>query len=311
MRCPYRLLELGCFPESYKIAFSWEVSGPEGVIEGPGWRLALPTISGVFARYVAPEPGDPAVLPVGDLRAATLLEHHATLMALWEHMLCPVANRICGSLSNHSKPYQLLMIRRTRLRIPRTLVTTCAASARAFYGEHDSRVIFKSISGHRSVVRLMRKGDLARLKHLRDCPAQFQEFVGGTNVRVHTVDGEVFATRVVSSAVDYRFAEQRGAAVLLEPTTVPPWVADACLDLARAMGLVIAGIDLKVTPDEEWFCFEVNPCPAFAYYEQRTGQPISAALVTALRNGPPQSEHTGLAAASALHSNCMNQEVMS
>jgi len=290
MRCPYRLLELGWFPERYVIRCTWDGSHPNGEIEGPDWRLALSEISGVFVRFSPPEPDAGAALPTGRLREAALIEHHAGLMALWENLSCPVANRVGGSLSNHSKPYQLLVIRRTRLRIPRTLVTSSPADARAFHDECGGRVIFKSLSGVRSVVRLMGTGDLDRLDVLRDCPAQFQEFVPGTNVRVHTVDGEVFATRIVSAAVDYRFAEREGAAAILEPTTVPAWVADACLDLARGMGLVIAGIDLKVTPEGEWYCFEVNPCPAFAYYERRTGQPISAGLVAALRDGDNRTE---------------------
>jgi hypothetical protein len=35
---------------------------------------------------------------------------------------------------------------------------------------------------------------------------------------------------------------------------------------------------LKVTPDDEVYCFEVNPSPAFSYYEGNTGQPISRAV---------------------------------
>ena len=42
------------------------------------------------------------------------------------------------------------------------------------------------------------------------------------------------------------------------------------------------GIDLKITPDDEVYCFEVNPSPAFSYYESNTGQPISAAIARAL-----------------------------
>jgi glutathione synthase/RimK-type ligase-like ATP-grasp enzyme len=297
MRCPYRLLELGWFPERYAIRCAWDGPNPTGEIEGPDWRLGLSEIEGVFVRFSAPEPDAGAAMPAGRLREAALVEHHASLMALWENLPCPVANRIAGSLSNHSKPYQLLLIRRTRLRIPRTLVTSSPADARAFHDECGGRVIFKSLSGVRSVVRLMGAGDFDRLDALRDCPAQFQEHVPGTDVRVHTVDGEVFATRIASAAVDYRFAEREGAAALLEPTTVPAWVAEACLALARAMGLVIAGIDLKETPEGDWYCFEVNPCPAFVYYERRTGQPISAALVAALRDGRSRTETASRAAA--------------
>ena len=39
-----------------------------------------------------------------------------------------------------------------------------------------------------------------------------------------------------------------------------------------------AGIDLKVTPENEVYCFEVNPSPAFSYYENNTGQPIAEGL---------------------------------
>ena len=137
----------------------------------------------------------------------------------------------------------------------------------------------------RSIVRRMEVRDLERLHHLRNGVAQFQAFVPGDNMRVHTVDDQLFATRIRTAAVDYRYARQQGASAELEATTLPAAVAAACHHLADTMGLIIAGIDLKQTPDDEWYCFEVNPAPAFAFYEQHTGQPISAALVEVLRNG--------------------------
>ena len=35
---------------------------------------------------------------------------------------------------------------------------------------------------------------------------------------------------------------------------------------------------LKLTPDQQVYCFEVNPSPAFSYYEAHTGQPIAQAI---------------------------------
>ncbi len=52
--------------------------------------------------------------------------------------------------------------------------------------------------------------------------------------------------------------------------------------LAAGMGLLVAGIDLRVTPDDQWFCFEVNPSPGFTFYEDATGQPIAAAIADLL-----------------------------
>jgi glutathione synthase/RimK-type ligase-like ATP-grasp enzyme len=51
------------------------------------------------------------------------------------------------------------------------------------------------------------------------------------------------------------------------------------------MRLPVAGIDLRRTPEGEWYCFEVNPSPAFTYYESRTGQPIGRAIAKLLAAG--------------------------
>jgi len=59
-------------------------------------------------------------------------------------------------------------------------------------------------------------------------------------------------------------------------------LADRCRAMAAGMHLAVAGIDLRRTPDERWICFEVNPSPAFSYYEQATGQPIAQAIAQLL-----------------------------
>jgi glutathione synthase/RimK-type ligase-like ATP-grasp enzyme len=51
-----------------------------------------------------------------------------------------------------------------------------------------------------------------------------------------------------------------------------------CVKLSAGLGLAFAGIDLKITPEHDVYCFEVNPSPAFSYYESQTGQPISRAV---------------------------------
>jgi glutathione synthase/RimK-type ligase-like ATP-grasp enzyme len=63
-------------------------------------------------------------------------------------------------------------------------------------------------------------------------------------------------------------------------------LTERCLRLSHSLGLEFAGIDLKVTPADEVYCFEVNPCPALSYYEANTGQPISAAVARHLASVP-------------------------
>jgi D-alanine-D-alanine ligase-like ATP-grasp enzyme len=56
---------------------------------------------------------------------------------------------------------------------------------------------------------------------------------------------------------------------------------------------MFSGIDLKITPEGEVFCFEVNPSPGFNFYEVGTGQPISVALADLLHEAPSGLGATG------------------
>jgi glutathione synthase/RimK-type ligase-like ATP-grasp enzyme len=274
---PYRLLDLARFPEDYRACWRWTDSGPEGWIAGTEWRLDLDAISSVYVRFLGPQ-DRPRLPGLGDADTAALrAEGDLSLMALLADLQCPVVNRVSGGLSNNSKPYQALVISRAGLRVPPTLVTSDSAAVRAFHAKHGE-VIYKSASGVRSIVRRLGPDQLARLDFLGHGPAQFQAFVPGRNVRVHTVGDQIFATRIESEAVDYRYAHLDGLTARLEPVDLPETLEAACLRLARTFDLLFAGIDLKETPESEFFCFEVNPSPGFLYYERHTGQPISTAL---------------------------------
>jgi len=203
---------------------------------------------------------------------------HDTLTRWLEIAPARVVNR-CGPMSsNGSKPYQIQLIRDQGFLVPETLVTNDPELVREFRSRHG-RIIYKSISSMRSIVQTMEDADEERLENLRWCPAQFQAFVPGTNIRVHIVGSEVYATAACTEATDYRYAAtQTGEAAELKEAELDPELAERCVRLAKTLGLEFAGIDLKVTPEYEVYCFEVNPCPAFSYYEGNAGQPISDGL---------------------------------
>lgn len=196
-----------------------------------------------------------------------------------------VINRRIASCTNASKPYQQRLIEACGFRVPRTLVTMRPEAARAFYADLQGRVIYKSISSERSVVQQMTRDDLDRLDALRACPVQLQELIPGIDVRVHTVEDRLFATEVQSDATDYRYAHREGARRTMRPVELPPAVAARCLRLATRLGLIVSGIDLRRMPDGEYCCFEVNPSPAFLWFEQWTGQRIGDAIVHLLSRG--------------------------
>ena len=133
----------------------------------------------------------------------------------------------------------------------------------------------------------LRAEHIERFADLSSCPTQFQQYIYGVDYRVHVVDDKVFACEVRCGADDYRYPgyntpEIRGC-------SLTPDLEKQCRRLAAAMDLPLAGIDLRCTPQGEWFCFEVNPSPAFTYYQQMTGQPIGQAVALLLANAAPES----------------------
>lgn len=278
----HRLLDLGVYPRGYRVRWRWTAAGPVGDIRTSAWSLDLAEIEGVFPRF----PGPDGRAPADDIQPAEAsalhAEHDLGIGALLDALPCVVVNRTGDGCSNHSKPLQALMLREEGFRVPETLVTDDPDAAREFVERHSGEVIFKSLSGIRSIVQKVEREHLERLPLLRHGPAQFQERVVGEDIRVHTVGSAHFATRIRSDVVDYRYARKLGGRAALEPTEIAPALAEACFRITRRLGLEMAGIDLKQTADGRTYCFEVNPAPAFLFYERGGGQPISSALADLL-----------------------------
>ncbi|MEH2071318.1 MAG: ATP-grasp domain-containing protein [Nostoc sp.] len=192
-----------------------------------------------------------------------------------------VINRPSAMAANGCKPYQLEQIRSLGFKVPETLVTTDPEAVRAFW-QHHGNVIYKSISGIRSQVSRLAAEHLKRLENVSWCPTQFQQYIAGRDYRVHVVGAEIFASEVISQADDYRYAAQEGESTEIRACHLPQEVEQQCRGLAKAINLPLCGIDLRRTPEGEWYCFEVNPSPGFTYYQQFTGQGISSAIANLL-----------------------------
>jgi hypothetical protein len=257
-----------------------------GTLRLDGRRVDLEDVEAVYTRVMdeqrLPElQGEPATSPAR--RRARAL--HQALSEWTEITPARVVNRARPQGSNVSKPYQAQLIRAQRFAVPETLITNDPELVREFLARHG-RVVYKSVGGTRSIVQLLRPADLERLDRIRWCPVQFQAYVAGTDVRAHVVGDEVFATAVHSTAVDYRYAMRQDLDVArLEAIELPGELARRCVELAAALELPFAGIDLRLAASGEATCFEVNPSPAYSYYELGSGQPISRALARYLLGG--------------------------
>ncbi len=191
-----------------------------------------------------------------------------------------VVNRPRDMVSNASKPFQSQIIKKYGFAIPRTLITNDVDAIKRFQGEVGT-VVYKSISGQRSIVQVLRDTDLERLNDVRLIPVQFQECVPGIDVRVHVIGETVFGSAILHDGVDYRDPERESRPYITE-IDVPDQLKARCRAMCRGLGLVFGGIDLRIAPKGEVYCFEVNPSPGYSYYQANTGQPIASALAAYL-----------------------------
>ncbi len=248
-----------------------------GVLEVRGARYLLDDVRAMYVRpYDLEElPHLAGADPDGpEWRHGSLLKE--MLWSFAEEVDGLVLNRPSAMHSNGSKPYQSRLIAQQGFEVPETLITNDVDVLRGFRAEYDA-VVYKSISGTRSIVGLLSNAHEPRMEDLRWCPTQFQARIEGIDHRIHVVGSRVFAVRFASEAVDYRYGESA-----MEACEIPDDIAERCVSLAGALGLPLAGVDLIRTPDDRWFCLEVNPSPAYAPYELVTGEPMSVEIAKLL-----------------------------
>lgn len=253
-----------------------------GTLRWDGNAVALEAVTAIYAR-----PYDVRRLPMlTEAGPLSPLSRHGMAvddgMQAWVEVTpALVVNRPSMMASNSSKPYQAELIRAAGLDPPDTLVTTDAKAAMAFHEYHGS-VIYKSTSGVRSIVSRLGPEHQDRFMDIGNCPTQFQQYIPGTDYRVHVVGDRVFAAQIVSDADDYRYAGRSGARTEIRACILEPDLRERCRRLAAELGLLFAGVDLRRSPEGRWYCFEVNPSPGFTFYQEATGQKIAESVASLL-----------------------------
>lgn len=268
------------------LGFDLEVSNNiDGNVYIKNKAYALSDISGVYLRPYRTIETDPKITIE---RATRIKEYRARV----EHVLSSwlevtdalVINKFSAMASNCSKPYQAALIRQSGFKTPKTIITTSVEKVKDFVSQYED-VIYKSISGVRSIVSRLTEKKLHQLGDVKWVPTQFQEQVKGTDYRVHVIGHKTICSKIETDADDYRYAGSTGHDIAIKACRLPLEVECNCIDLTRRLGLLVAGVDLRHTPEGEWYCFEVNPSPGFTYYQDHTGQDIANEICNLLTSG--------------------------
>jgi glutathione synthase/RimK-type ligase-like ATP-grasp enzyme len=266
------------FPASLKISLNPdEHAGSLGQLVDGSQTVPLSDIQSVYWRYHMG-------LKLPPLKEQFLLdmahrEIESTLGSLFRMLDCLWVNSPEAIAMHAYKTYQLQLMHQAGIRIPQTLISNDPDAVVAFYERLNGQVIFKPVRGGAHTETLKPEDlRLHRLKELAKAPVQFQELIEGVDVRVYLVKDELFAGEIRSKTLDFRADPQAE----IVPVNLPDSVAEDCRTLARVLGLVFTGIDVRRTPAGEFVFLEGNPCPMFMHFERQSGYPISDRLVDLL-----------------------------
>lgn len=240
-----------------------------------------------FRQYPQFQQGDNS----SQLAASAVQVHN--LMNTWsETTMAKVINKPSAEATNHSKVFQSRLIHSsTGLPVPDTLISNDWETIRRFALQHGT-LVYKSLSCIRSIAKQITYSELLE-RHDPIAPALFQQKITGTNVRVHVVGNETFTCGIQSDVLDYRYGPR-----VIHETKLPPEIHDKCIVLSQHLGLLLAGIDFIVTPDNKWYCLEANPNPGFSFYDTSKEKVIARAVADLLLSNKeipsPRSTRTAI-----------------
>jgi hypothetical protein len=198
-------------------------------------------------------------------------------------------NDIGADQSADFKPRQLAVLKSLNLPFPETLITNNPDDARDFFDRLNGDVIYKTFNQYGIVwvpTRRLMTEDLAQLEHLPCAPVIFQRHVAGVkDIRATVIGDDVFATEfAIESAgcVDHRLIIGKTGCA---PHRLPAQIEQDIMDFVRALKLEYAGVDLRLTHEGRYIFFELNTAGEFLYLQDRTGQPLAAAVASHLASG--------------------------
>lgn len=263
------------------------------ILTGPCGSLPLPDITAAYYR----RPGSFEAEGADPAAAYVVAEWSAILRSLWNALEGRWLNSPFSILRAEDKPRQLAAARRVGFAIPATLVTNSYNAARSFLAEGAivAKPLRHALVGDGDVGSVVFTSRVADLQAgdsdaVRRAPIIFQrEIRKRFDIRVIVIADNVFATRILSQAHDETQVDWRkGVRPDLEHETIalPTEIATACISITRDLGLRFAAIDLVEDEDGDFWFLEANPNGQWAWIEQRTGAPLTAAIVDALCASP-------------------------
>jgi hypothetical protein len=193
-----------------------------------------------------------------------------------------------------SKANQIQIAKKAKLAVPETLITNRLSEVRALANRH-SEIIHKSMDFRHfrwrddpfaCFAHLLTQHELSSLtdEDLQYAPAIYQQRIHkARELRVTVVGERVFACEIESQpdtpqAVDWRIGNF-GDRLSHVPVDLPLELQQQLREVLRFMGVNFGTFDLIQDSSGTFYFLEVNPNGQYYRIEQRTGLPITSAMV--------------------------------
>jgi len=215
-------------------------------------------------------------------------ESSEALHGLWRALDVFWVNDPLRDQAAQRKPYQLRVAQDVGLEMPDTLITNCIGQVREFVAARGfDRVIYKAFSATEEEwreTRLLKENELEMIENVKYAPVIFQEYVEAeVDLRVTIVGDKIFPAAIYSQETSYKVDFRIDmTCARVEVAQLPAETERQLHAFMGRLGLVFGAIDMRRTPNGRHVFLEINPAGQWLFVEQRTGQPISAALAQLL-----------------------------
>ena len=214
-------------------------------------------------------------------------DRYSTMMG-WlfhlERLGKPMFNPQSKSLLSSKKPFQLTVLKESGCLLPDTLITNDPSLAKNFISKYPDAIMKPAAGGTETVTA----GEMtpAQWDMFKTSPVILQERIYGADLRVMLVEHSVVsvaAINVPKGTLDFRAnKDYKEGNITYDEITLPKDIELICSRVTRALGLRFAGIDIKLTNDEQYCFLECNSGPIYLDVEYKLKHPITENLIQAL-----------------------------
>ncbi|WP_207394061.1 ATP-grasp ribosomal peptide maturase [Actinomadura formosensis] len=276
------------FPDALTLSARIDGGGLHGDLATPSRRAKLDAVRSLY--YRRPRglafPG----LDAQDAHFAVLQARYGLGGVLASLPDCLYVNHPHAIADCEFKPAQLAVAAGLGFVVPPTLITNDVREARTFAAEHGP-VVYKPLrfSPYRQ------DGQALTIWVAEVDPAELDESIAGTAhlfqsripaagfLRVTAIGDRLLSTRIdCGELLDWRYDYDALTYTAVEP---PPGLADLITAFLKRFGLVFGCFDFALRPDGEAVFLECNANGQWAWLEEPTGLPMTAALADLLERG--------------------------